>query len=143
MTLLEWVVFSFLGSLHTLPLPCQDAPRYDHGKARFLSQITNLDISCPPLLDHIPGRGTNAGSLMSCSGLQQFLYQSGWNIAPLQSCERVCRCGVRARVEPPLSNGGRKHRDFGARKRYLWGMPLIYLPWQWSLRPCSHLVPEH
>ena len=72
----------------------------------------------------------NAGSLMCCSGLQQFLYQSGWNIAPLQSCEQVWRCEMRAH----LSNGGRKYRDFGARKRYLCGMPFNFLPWQWPLR---------
>ena len=61
----------------------------------------------------------NAGSLTCCSGLQQFLYQSGWNIALLQTCELVCRCEMRAHVEPHLSNGGRKCRDFGARKWYL------------------------
>ena len=46
----------------------------------------------------------------------------------------VCRRETRAHVEPNLSNDGRKYRDFGARKRYLCGMPLNYLPWQWPLR---------
>ena len=51
--------------------------------------------------------------------------------------EQVCRCEVWAHVEPHLSNGGRKISELP--KRYLCGMPFVYLPWQWSLRsPVSY-----
>ena len=44
-----------IGRLHALPLPCQAAYWYDHGKARFFT--INLDISCLALLDHVPRHG--------------------------------------------------------------------------------------
>ena len=55
MTLFEWVVIAFFGSLHTLPLPCQRLFGTITGRQYFFT--INLNISCPPLLDHVPGRG--------------------------------------------------------------------------------------